>query len=524
MTRSTELLGAARQRAATRRSRYRAAGFWSSQPLDVVAETAAAHPDRLAATDRNGELTFAELDQRVDAAASTMIDAGVRTSDPVVLVVGNDIDSLVAVHAALRIDAVVLLVPRSAGAAQVADIVRRTQAPFGAAPNWAPAQSVELSEMLRWVDLQQATETSRAGLLRPARAADEPSFVLFTSGTTSAPKGVAHSLSTLSKASSNYIAAAGLTAEDRIFLISPLASVTGVLQAVFISPMLAIPVVLEDRWDPVATCEPLLESGATWYGGPDRLLDRLLDEAVARDAAVPLRAVYLGGTMLDRRIVERIEDDFGIIVMRAYGSSEVPVSTSGLRSESRAVRHADDGVTLDDVEVKVGSAGEPTECCLRGPHTFLGYTGGEGDDGAFDGDWFRTGDVAEITDGRVRIVGRIKDIVIRNGLKIPAAEVEEAVAQISGVKECAAYSVSDAVTGERVAVAVRMDTDAALSLTDIATALVSAGLPKYKLPEELVFWDEPLPLNANGKVERNTLDRRSHGRPRVLAPRLVTAT
>ena len=519
MTRSTELLGAARQRAATRRSRYRAAGFWSSQPLDVVAETAAAHPDRLAATDRNGELTFAELDQRVDAAASTM-----RTSDPVVLVVGNDIDSLVAVHAALRIDAVVLLVPRSAGAAQVADIVRRTQAPFGAAPNWAPAQSVELSEMLRWVDLQQATETSRAGLLRPARAADEPSFVLFTSGTTSAPKGVAHSLSTLSKASSNYIAAAGLTAEDRIFLISPLASVTGVLQAVFISPMLAIPVVLEDRWDPVATCELLLESGATWYGGPDRLLDRLLDEAVARDAAVPLRAVYLGGTMLDRRIVERIEDDFGIIVMRAYGSSEVPVSTSGLRSESRAVRHADDGVTLDDVEVKVGSAGEPTECCLRGPHTFLGYTGGEGDDGAFDGDWFRTGDVAEITDGRVRIVGRIKDIVIRNGLKIPAAEVEEAVAQISGVKECAAYSVSDAVTGERVAVAVRMDTDAALSLTDIATALVSAGLPKYKLPEELVFWDEPLPLNANGKVERNTLDRRSHGRPRVLAPRLVTAT
>ena len=279
MTRSTELLGAARQRAATRRSRYRAAGFWSSQPLDVVAETAAAHPDRLAATDRNGELTFAELDQRVDAAASTMIDAGVRTSDPVVLVVGNDIDSLVAVHAALRIDAVVLLVPRSAGAAQVADIVRRTQAPFGAAPNWAPAQSVELSEMLRWVDLQQATETSRAGLLRPARAADEPSFVLFTSGTTSAPKGVAHSLSTLSKASSNYIAAAGLTAEDRIFLISPLASVTGVLQAVFISPMLAIPVVLEDRWDPVATCELLLESGATWYGGPDRLLDRLLDEA-----------------------------------------------------------------------------------------------------------------------------------------------------------------------------------------------------------------------------------------------------
>jgi len=50
---------------------------------------------------------------------------------------------------------------------------------------------------------------------------------------------------------------------------------------------------------------------------------------------------------------------------------------------------------------------------------------------------------------------------------------------------------------------------------------LTAGLSKYKLPEELVFWDEPLPLNANGKVERNTLDARSAGRPRVLADRLA---
>jgi acyl-CoA synthetase (AMP-forming)/AMP-acid ligase II len=517
MAGKTDLLSNARQRGDGLRSRYRADGYWSAAPLDLVRTAAAGHAALLALQDRETRLTYAQLDERVDRAAGALLAAGVMESTPLVLVVGNDVDSVVAVHAAIRIDAVMLLVPRSAGPAQIADIVARTGAAFGVAPGWSAAEEVKL----RWIDVDRSCDAVAPSA--PARPADEPSFVLFTSGTTSKPKGVIHSLSTLMKASTNYIEAAGLGADDRIFLVSPLASVTGVVQALFIAPALAAPVVLEDRWEPAATCDLLLASGATWYGGPDRLLDRLLDEAVVRDVAVPLRAVYLGGTALDRRIVERIEDDFGIVVMRAYGSSEVPVSTSGLRSEPRDVRHADDGVVLGAVEVKAGSSAEPAECCIRGPHTFLGYTDADDDSQAFDGDWFRTGDVADVVDGRVRIVGRIKDIVIRNGLKIPTAEVEEAVARIAGVRECAAYSVTDATTGERLAVAVVVDGDADLSLATVADTLMAEGLPKYKLPEELVFWDSPLPLNPNGKVERNTLEARSQGRPRVLAERLTAA-
>ena len=171
--------------------------------------------------------------------------------------------------------------------------------------------------------------------------------------------------------------------------------------------------------------------------------------------------------------------------------------------------------------MRVGSTGDATECCIRGPHTFLGYTDADDDADAFDDDWFRTGAVAEIDDGRIRIVGRLKDIIIRNGLKIPAAEVEEAVAKVAGVLDCAAYSVADSTTGERLAVAVVLESPGRVSLSDVTDALVSAGLPKYKLPEELVVWDEPLPLNANGKVERNKLDARSAGRPRTLADRLA---
>jgi acyl-CoA synthetase (AMP-forming)/AMP-acid ligase II len=523
MSSTTELLRHAQLRAEALRPRYRAAGLWSSQPADVVRYAAMRHPTRLAVQDRGVELTYAELDERIDRATAVLVEAGVCASTPVVLVVGNDVDSVVAVHAASRIDAVVLLVARSSGLVQVADIVARTNAVFGVAPNWTSVDEPELSGQCRWLELSDNADVANVAPRKPGRPADEPSFVLYTSGTTSKPKGVIHSLSTLIKASANYISAAGLDANDRIFLISPVASVTGVLQAVFIPPLLAAPVVLEDRWDAVATSDLLLSSGATWYGGPDRLLGRVLDEAVARDEAIPLRAVYLGGTMLDRRLVERIEDDFGIVVMRAYGSSEVPISTSGLRTEGRAVRHADDGVPLADVDVRVGSIADPTECCIKGPHAFLGYTDADDDAQAFDGDWFRTGDVADLVEGRIRIVGRLKDIVIRNGLKIPVAEVEDAVGHIAGVRECAAYSVGDATTGERLAVALVLDAGVGLSVADVADALMAAGLPKYKLPEELVFWDEPLPVNANGKVARNTLHAGSQGRPRVLADRLITA-
>lgn len=522
MTGPTGLLRHAQRRSAAVRTRYREAGFWSALPVDLVRRAAAEVPTRIALACRDEEVTYAELDERVDLACAAMAAAGVGPSAPVVVVVGNDVASVVAVHAALRRDAVVLLVPRSAGETQVADIITRTGAQFGVAPTWPGAADPALAQRVTWVGTRLDSGPQVAGEARPERAADEPCVVLYTSGTTSAPKGVIHSLSTLLKASENYISAAGLTGDDRIFLISPLGSVTGVLQAVFIGPMLTAPVVLEDRWDPSATCELMVRTGATWYGGPDRLLDRMLDEAVARGSEIGLRAVYLGGTMLDRRIVERIEDDFGIIVMRAYGSSEVPVSTSGRRDEPREVRHADEGGALDDVEVKIGSVGDPTECCIRGPHVFLGYTDAADDAQAFDGDWFRTGDVAELADGRVRVIGRIKDIVIRNGMKIPAAEVEEAVARIAGVQECAAYSVADATTGERLAIAVVIEPGVELTLAGVAETLIAAGLPKYKLPEELVFWDEPLPVNANGKVERNTLDDRSAGRPRAVVTRLIT--
>src|SRR5690349_24799721 len=98
---TTELLANAQRRADTLRARHRAAGSWSDQPLDVVRSAAARHPRRPALISRDAHVSFAELDERVDAAATALLEAGLSASSPVVVVAGNDVESVTAVHAAI---------------------------------------------------------------------------------------------------------------------------------------------------------------------------------------------------------------------------------------------------------------------------------------------------------------------------------------------------------------------------------------------------------------------------------------
>jgi acyl-CoA synthetase (AMP-forming)/AMP-acid ligase II len=279
---------------------------------------------------------------------------------------------------------------------------------------------------------------------------------------------------------------------------------------------------IEQHFDDVATYDFLVETAGTFFGGPDLLLDRVLAEAARRGCTqVPITTVFLGGSMLDPRILARAEHDFGIVVMRAYGSSEAPISTAATRSEPESVRLGDDGAPLRGVDLRIGSALDPAECCIGGAHLFLGYVDPEDDAHAFDDEgWFCTGDLAELRDGRLRISGRIKDVVIRNGLKIPITEVDGMVGSLPGVEQCAGYGVADPRTGERLAMAVRVRAGAAFTFDAMVEGLLAAGAAKWKLPEELVLWDAPFPATASGKVQRNLLDEGGLGRPRTVATRL----
>jgi non-ribosomal peptide synthetase component E (peptide arylation enzyme) len=200
---------------------------------------------------------------------------------------------------------------------------------------------------------------------------------------------------------------------------------------------------------------------------------------------------------------------FGVRPVRVYGSSEAPYSTSTALTDRSAV---DDGVALPGVEV---ATRDGDELVIRGPRQFHGYLDAADNADAFSDDWFRTGDQADIVNGRVRITGRLKEVVIRKGMKISLAEVDTAAAVLG---ECAAFGMPDEMCGERVALADRGGAD--ITYDSVVERLSAAGLARWKLPEQIVLWDGPFRRNASGKIVRHQLADSCARYRSVCAPRL----
>ena len=499
---------------------FMARGDWPSEVADPIALTAVGDPGRPALLDRRERLDYAKLDRRINGYAALLSEHGLESGDAVVVVASNDCRSAVAYHAARRIGAVTVLLTDHASTAEISLAIERIEPRLAVGPHRQTDLLSSCHPSIEWLSSEGESSTASLDLGRKRSDPNSPGIVLFTSGSTSRPKGVIHSTNTLRVAAKNYVDAAGLGPADVFFLVSPLSSITGVLQALVMAPLLGACAVLEDEWDDVRTFDLLVREQATFYGGPDVVLRRLLAEAERRGlSSLPLRAVSVGGTMLDAGLLRHAETSFGILVMRAYGSSEAPFSTTTPPTDELEDRLEMDGRPNGGVEVRIGSQRDEGECLIKGPHLFLGYLDAEDNDEAFEEDWFRTGDVGVFRHDQLKIVGRLKEVVIRNGIKISMSAVEQAALSLAFVDDAAAYAQTDPDTGEHLVLAVR-PVSGVIEFEMMINALLGTGLGKRSLPEELVIWDEPFPRTVTDKLSRVALAEESLGRPRLLADRL----
>jgi acyl-CoA synthetase len=342
---------------------------------------------------------------------------------------------------------------------------------------------------------------------------DSPALIAYTSGTTADPKGVVHTHRTIGCE----VRQLGEHQDERSLpnlTGAPVGHAIGMLAGLLCPLYRGQPLFLIDGWDPAAVLAAMLEEHIGAGNGSTYFFTSLLDAPGFTPEHLDLmRQISLGGSPIPDAVADRA-NRMGISLTRAYGCTEHPSVTGSRHTHPLEKRIHTDGRPLSFVELKTideqGSStpvGEPGEIVTRGPDRFAGYTDHRLTRESVDDEgWFRTGDIGVIdADGYLTVTDRVKDIIIRGGENVSAAEVEQILATMDRVAEVAVVAAPDERLGEHGCAFFRMQGgDREPTLEEVRAHLGQAGLARQKWPEEVRVVDE-FPRTASGKVQKFVL-------------------
>jgi cyclohexanecarboxylate-CoA ligase len=461
--------------------------------------------------DGDRRFSHAQVEDLVARVAGGLAARGVRRGRTVAWQLPNGLAGAVLSRACWRLGAVATPVLHSLGPAELAAAVAQVD----------PAVIVELAAD-KASDPQALLEVFNGPPVAPGAIAVRPSdlaVVLFTSGSTGVPKAVLHTNRGLAWKAALMARVHGLSGRDAVLMPAPLAHVSGLLNGVLVPGAAGMKAVLVRRFDPEEALAIVEREHISFLAGPPTFFVAMAalhrDNPGAGDVS-SIRLVSSGGASVTPAFVEATAEAFGCRVKRTYGSTEAPTVTTSTDGDSAESARDTDGRAVGEVELRVSdpesgtrrATGESGELWVRGPELFCGYADAEQNAAVVaHGGWFRTGDLATVdAGGWLRIVGRIKDVIIRGGENISASEVEGALEAHPLVRQAVAVGYPDELMGERVAVFVVADGPVDLEL--VRRWFAERGLARFKAPERVVRIDR-LPLMGSGKADRAALRRRA---------------
>ncbi|GAA2778445.1 cyclohexanecarboxylate-CoA ligase [Streptomyces rameus] len=528
---------------------YRRRGWWRDETfLDDLHRRAREQPHKLAiaarrvAEARTDTLDYAELDRLTDRFALALLRLGVRRGDVVAVQLPNRWEMVPLMFACMRVGAVIcpispvcpkeelrhrlgltgarvcVTLPEWSGA-PLAETVTGLRAELPTLAHVAvvdgPVPDGALSFHSHFVAEAREEEPGAAELDGLALGADEPFVVLFTSGTTGESKGVLHSQNTVHSAVRGYVDAFGL-GDDWVAAVStPLVHYSGFAQGVLAGVLVGGTVAFQDVRRNEVLLDLVERYGATLlYGPPATLADVAASQRAVRRDTGTLRHVVIGSAQVLRELADEVHATLGARTYSLWGMSENgPVTMTRPDDPEDWAAHSN-GRPIDAMRTRIEAPGADGTGRLRvrGASLALGYYRREEVFAAeFDADgWFDTGDLAR-DDGRggLRIVGRARDAVVRDGRVAPMTELEAVIGGHPRAVEAALVGLPPAAAGaDPVLCAVVVPRgERGPTLDEIRDRLRRAGHDERFLPDrvELV---PALPKTLTGKVRKAELRQR----------------
>ena len=458
--------------------------------------------ERTALAFEDREYTRTQLDALASGMATTLEHRGVRAGERVALMSSNRPEFVIALYAIWRLGASAVLLSPAWKRAEVQHALALTT------PAHAVGDQPVLAEAMPMLHLDEPTTPGRRRFEAPRP--DEDAVLVFSSGTTGMPKAVRHTHGSFAVAVRHWRESLHLSSADRMQIMTPPSHILGLLNIVMALDTGAW-IRLHRRFD-IDVMLQHIES--------DRITIEMAVAPIALALAAhpkldsydlsSLRYIMWCATPVTQSVAEDVTRRTGASWVTAYGASELPVIACNQIDSARldTVGRAAPGVSVRVVSLDTGdpvATGELGEIQVRSDSVMAGYLPGSSTAEAFDGPWYRTGDVGHLDDGGwLRITDRCKEMIKVRGFQVAPAEIEAVLHGHPAVADCAVFGVPDPVNGEAVvaAVTVREPVEA-----DELVALVGDQLASYKRPARVVFVPE-IPRLPSGKALRRVLKER----------------
>jgi acyl-CoA synthetase (AMP-forming)/AMP-acid ligase II len=497
---------------------------WGPTPAAAYLGSAIRHPDRLAICDERGTLTFAEVQQRTNALARALSEAGVREGDGVAIMCRNHRGFIDATVACSKLGASALYLNTAFAGPQITDVLARED-PVAVVydeefTGLVAEGARERKRFIAWRDSPGAEQTGAEPSLEELIAGGDPAelepptepgrVVILTSGTTGTPKGAARKQPDTLEPVASLFSKIPLRARQTTMIAAPMFHSWGFAHFTLALP-LGSTLVLRRKFDPEETLRASAQTRASALALVPVMLQRIMElgpETLARYDLSALRVIALSGSALPGELATRAMDAFGDVLYNLYGSTEVAWATIATPADLRAapgtagrpplgtvVKLLDDG----GHEVPTGHSGR---IFVANEMMFEGYTGGGGKE-IIEG-MMSTGDVGHLdAGGRLFVDGRDDEMIVSGGENVFPREVEDLLSDHAEIEEAAVVGVPDAEFGQRLRAYIVPRAGAVLSEEQVKD-YVKQNLARYKVPRDVVFLEQ-LPRNATGKILKREL-------------------